>query len=151
MERAQPSQRVVDGIRIAPHVHARRRRSRVEGGASARYLDCGECQAALGEAERREWNCGHLPRLPDHRGLYPLPEAAPRPHCDTCPGYLIALPAVNEALGAHLWWDKGQLERWIGGRTTSPHLNSYVEVAAGAIADVDLERMAEIERSRPRH
>lgn len=130
---------------------SRRRRSRIEGsGAADRYLDCRQCQEHLSLEERREWNCGHLPRLPDHVGGYPLPEGAPRPTDDTCPGYLIGLPSVHEALTAHLWWDRGQLDRWIGGRGTSPHLNLYVELAAGAAADVEIERMAEMERNRKR-
>ena len=148
MGRPGPSTRVIDGIRIAPHVHAHRRRSRIEGGNQAGYLDCGEC--LLDEAEKREWNCGHLPRLPDHAGGYPLPGGAPRPGCDTCPGYLVSLPTVRDALGAHLWWDKGQLERWVAGRSISPHLNLYIDVVSGAIADVELEQMAEIERNRTR-
>lgn len=125
-----------------------RRRSRIEGRNQAGYLDCGECMATRSEPERREWNCGHLPRLPDHGGQYPLPGGAPKPDSDTCPGYLIALPVVLEAFSAHLWWDKGQLASWVAGRTTSPHLHFYVEVAVGAVAEVDVERMAEIERER---
>lgn len=146
MDRDEPSQRVIDGIRIALPVLSHRRQSRVAGGAQGGYLDCGECR--LDEAEKREWNCGHLPRLPDHRGLYPLPEGAPRPSCDTCPGYLLLLPTVQDALTAHLWWDKGQLDTWVAGRGRSPHLNLYVDVVSSAQAEVEIERQAELERER---
>jgi hypothetical protein len=137
---------VIDGIRIAPHVFSHRRRSRAQGGNQGGYLDCGECQ--LDERERREWNCGHLPRLPDHRGLYPLPEGAPRPSCDTCPGYLLCLPTVHDAMAAHVWWDKGQLAEWVAGRCRSPNLHLYVEWAINAQAEVELERQRQEELKR---
>lgn len=53
-----------------------------------------------------------------------------------------------EAWSAHLWWEKGQLPVWIDGRSKSPALNYYVEVAASAVADVEIERQAELERER---
>lgn len=114
-------------------------------GAQRGYLDCNECMRNASPAERREWNCGHLPRLPGkHPPKYPLPEDAPRPSCDTCPGYLIALPLVQEALRAHQWWDKGQLAAWTGDRIPSPNLVLYVDVVTGAAAEVDIAQQRDL-------
>ena len=86
---------------------------------------------------RQLWNCGYLDRLPGNRGAYPLPEAAPRPDCDTCPGYLIALPVVLEAQELWMWWEKGQLTAIARG-TKSVWLKEAVERMAGAHAEVDI-------------
>ena len=130
---------------------AHRRQSQIAGRGGARnYLDCGECLGTLSPAARRLWNCGHLPRVPGQRGGYPLPEHASRPEDDTCPGYLIALPEVREALTAHLWWEKGQLESFVRRRRRSPLLAVYIEVVAGAIAELDMALETERERERRR-
>lgn len=140
---------MIDGIRIAPHVLSLRRESRVSGsGAQAHYLDCGECQTTVDEPGRRSWNCGFLPRSPESTGAYPLPLAAPRPTCDTCPGFLIQLPEVMEAFHLHLWWEKGELGERVRRRGASPHLEHYIDTVTGALADLDLERERKREEER---
>jgi len=134
---------VIDGIRIAPHVYAHRQKRRIEGRPQDGYLDCNECVQHLSAAERQLWNCGHLPRLPDNRGEYPLPEAAPRPEDDTCPGYLISLPIVLEAQELHLWWSKSQLWELVRGQSRAPWFRQAVEAVAGANHDVELQRDVE--------
>ncbi len=104
--------------------------------------------ATLSADERRGWNCGWLPRSPDAGADYPLPDAAPRPADDTCPGYLIVLPPVLEAQEAHLWWDKGQLAVWLAGRSRSPWLTLAVDLVAGARADVEMAEEREREMAR---
>lgn len=72
------------------------------------------------------------------------------PDCGVCPGYLVALPLVGEALSLHLWWDKGQLSERLGDADPSPLLPFYVEQVAGAVAElqVEQERRRELERQR---
>ena len=139
---------MIDGIRIAPHVYALRRESRVSGGNQVHYLDCGECRTNVREPERRLWNCGFLPRSPGQRGGYPLPLAAPRPACDTCPGFLIQQPEVSEAFHLHLWWEKGEFGELVRGKSRSPFLELYVNTVTGALADLDLERERKREEDR---
>lgn len=145
---------MIDGIRIAPHAYAHRRQDRLHGtGAQQGYLDCTECQRTLGEVERRAIRCGYLPRLPDpdpepdpaKRPPHPyLPPHAPRPVCQECPGYLIALPQVREALIAYHWWDKGQLATFIDGQRAAPYLRELVSIASGAAADAETAYLAEL-------
>jgi hypothetical protein len=117
-------------------VYEARRDGMAKGHAgAAEYLDCAKC------ARYQEWNCGFLPRLPQHPGQYPLPRDAPRPESDTCPGYLIQLPLAQEALRAHLHWDKGQLDHFVGRERPSPHLLELVEVAACAVSEMQAARM----------
>lgn len=100
--------------------------------------------ANLSSDERQLWNCGFLPRLPDHRGEYPLPEAAPRPDDDTCPGYLISLPIVLEAQELYMWWQKSQLWELVRGQSRAPWFRHAVERMAGAHSDVEIQRDAEM-------
>jgi hypothetical protein len=44
-----------------------------------------------------------------------------------------------EALRAHLWWDKGQLEFLLRDQGASLHLVDYLDFAAGAIAEAEIE------------
>lgn len=153
---------MIDGIRLAPHVYAIRRESRVDGsGAQERYLDCAQCMETLGEAERASLRCGWLPahRLPgpdpepdpEKRAPHPmLPPTAPRIVSQDCPGWLFALPEVGEAMHARLWWDKGQLADYVRDRPKSAWLEHYVDTATGAIAELELERETERERHRKR-
>lgn len=135
---------MIDGIRIRPHVQLHRRKSRIDGrGAQLGYLDCEQCMATLSASERRGWNCGWLPRSPeDAPGNYPLPDAAPKPADDTCPGYLIQLPLVIEAQQAHLWWEKGQLRDLVAGRSRSQWLSLAVDLVSGSLAEVDIAERA---------
>jgi hypothetical protein len=57
---------------------------------------------------------------------------------------------VQEALTAQLWWDKGQLAEYVGGRCTSPHLRGYVDTVTGAVGELQVERMAEQHREMER-
>jgi hypothetical protein len=70
----------------------------------------------------------------------------PTPEDDTCPGYLIALPAVQEGLTAQPWLDKGQLAEYLDGQAASPHLRGYVDTVTGAVGELQVERMAEQHR-----
>jgi hypothetical protein len=106
------------------------------------------------DAAKQTWNCGWLPRLPGNKGAYGRNHNGPDPTDDTCPGYLVGLPLVQEALTAQLWWDKGQLDAYVaseGGRR-SPLLRAYVDVVTGAVGELQVERMAEqhqeMERAR---
>lgn len=96
---------------------------------------------------KQQWNCGFLPRLPGPKQL-PSAHGGPEPSDQTCPGYLVQLPGVYEGLAAHLWWEKGQLAQFIVGERTGPHLHTHVEVVAGAVAELEVERAAEQQRKR---
>lgn len=100
--------------------------------------------ANLSAEERQLWNCGHLPRSPGNRGEYPLPEAAPKPADDTCPGYLISLPVVQEAQELYLWWTKSQLWELVRGQSRAEWFRQAVELMAGAMSDVEIHRTAEL-------
>lgn len=150
---------MIDGIRIAPYVYAIRRTSRIDGGAQTRYLECAQCLECRSEAERAEMRCGWVPahRLPepdpepdpDKRLAHPwLPDGAPKPVSQDCPGWLIAQPEVVDALHAHLWWEKGQLDRYVRDQPVSPFLELYVDAVTGAVADLDIDRERERERER---
>lgn len=106
------------------------------------------------EDARARWRCGFVPehRLPD---LEPdpkphplLPLYAPPPVSQECPGFLIQQPEVVDALHAHLWWEKGQLERYVRDQPVSPFLEMYVDAVTSAVAELDLEREKERERAR---
>ena len=65
----------------------------------------------MSEQTRSMWRCGWMPeaeRRPRSTRRDPQRwECAPE---DLCPGYLVCLPQVREAAGAHVWWKEGQLD-----------------------------------------
>ena len=79
------------------------------------YLDCNNCKATRSVNTRRGMGCGFLPLNPRRNvpvahevdGIMSEPD-------DVCAGWYVNLPAVNEAMIAHAWWTKGQLENWCG-------------------------------------
>jgi hypothetical protein len=124
----------------------------VQGGGAdwggSGFLNCAACWKDQTDEDRQGLACGWLPRLP---GVEPvLPMGAPRPACGTCPGYLVSLPQVGQALHAHLWWDKGQLRDLVADAEVSPLLRGYVDAVSGAVAELELERETERERERRR-
>lgn len=141
---------MIDGLRIAPHVYAIRRTARIEGTAQDRHLDCSQCLEWMDESARAAARCGWLPahRLPEldpepdpaKRTANPLlPQHAPSPVSQECPGWLIALPEVQEAVHARMWWEKGQLGEYLRLQRgqVSPHFELYLNAAAGAFAEAD--------------
>lgn len=90
---------------------------------------------------------------PERRAANPLlPPDAPKPVSPDCPGWLLALPEVQEVIHARLWWEKGQLGEFLRLQRgqPSPHFEAYLHAAAGAFAEVDELREREAHRERER-
>lgn len=108
------------------------------GWGGSGFLTCSACRKwdGIDDQGRQAIGCGWLPRLPGAQPIAPMGA----PDTGTCPGFLVQLPLVREALDAHLWWEKGQLRDLVGDERPSPLLRFYVESVAGAVAELELYR-----------
>lgn len=70
------------------------------GSAAGRY-DCPTCVESVPEAVREAMHCGFLPRASWREPMLPV-VLGPGPYdCDTCPGYVVRLPALRDAAEAY--------------------------------------------------
>jgi hypothetical protein len=111
---------------------------------SHRYLHCPECAASRGV--RAEWGCGHLPAA-ERTGTFPGRSEWPRVDSDICPGYLIALPQIGEAIRAHSWWTRGELGTLLGGELPTPVAIDAIDILQSEVGA--LESWAIRQRTRP--
>jgi len=105
------------------------------------FLDCGTCRASV--AVRRHWHCGYTDRKDWVGSGFPYPPEWGRQLDDTCPGYLIRQPKVEEGFRAHLWFEKGLIQERYEGQELTPIVMDAVEVAHAAIAQLEAHAVSE--------
>lgn len=105
-------------------------------GEVALYQDCGRCMQSTTAEHRRYLGCGYQPVNPDAMPWDGLPygrdpgrdelDDRGRLHLPVCPGYVCFLPEVIEVSYAHGFWDKGQLEHFLGSEPCAPLLRDSI-------------------------
>lgn len=69
---------------------------------------------------------------------------------DTCPGYLVTMPHVTEAVRAHAHWERGTLRDRYHGAQLTGHLLDALEIFQGALWEIEAFAMDEAKRKAGR-
>lgn len=94
------------------------------------------------QINRQARGCGFEPAAPS--GIRVLPWQPPlsklgyrhRPLPVICAGYTTRLPEVQEAVRAHGWAARGQLDVFLGGERANENLLAYVDILDAELAAV---------------
>lgn len=128
----------MQGLRILPWVHDKRGKQRKDKHPGWRdYMECDACKRMTAETQREYMRCGWMPTSM---------RTGPNMHTeigelDTCPGYLIRLPQVNEAARARMHWEHGSLEHRYDGQEPTGTLLDCIEILVSQISEVESEAL----------
>lgn len=82
------------------------------------------------------WSCAWIP-AEERSGSAPAPVSYSGEKPDLCPGYLIQLPQVGEAVRAFTWRKDGALREFYDGRPITPLAKFAIDTFAGAQREVE--------------
>lgn len=102
------------------------------------YLDCNNC--TFDDEQKRQVNCAWLDES-NRVGRAVVPAGYTGEHPDICPGYLVQLPQVIDAVRAYSWRKDGALREYFGTSQITDLSRTAIDIVGGEFKAVEQYRI----------